>query len=381
MAAPAPAAAGNTASTFAAGTTTLTPHPAHEYTWRLEGLTPALFADKAAEHFVESKVFRACGCDWRFALRCGPPPTRSTPAGIGRVLLRLDMLTPAATVTVDVQLVMGWGSAKQDACTFCTQGTTVSERWFSLTPYERLRAVGGFDKLAPSGVLTVKVTLCESGFQRPLANPIVVPPPCWAACWGALLDSGRGADVTLLCGGERLAAHALVLRTRSPVLAAQLDGPLAAPADAVPVPPDITPHTLRRLLRFIYTDELEPASPEEATHLLNGADHYGLPRLFAICERTLCSALAVESVATTLTLADQHGASALKHAALRFVAANALAVMATPGWQHLAAARPALMGEALHTLAAGAPPEPEGAGGAGEDAGEDAPRRVRRRTR
>jgi hypothetical protein len=86
-------------------------------------------------------------------------------------------------------------------------------------------------------------------------------------------------------------------------------------------------------------------------------------------------------VATTLTLADQHGASALKHAALRFVAANALAVMATPGWQHLAAARPALMGEALHTLAAGAPPEPEGAGGAGEDAGEDAPRRVRRRTR
>jgi hypothetical protein len=58
--------------------------------------------------------------------------------------------------------------------------------------------------------------------------------------------------------------------------------------------------------------------------------------------------------------------------------------MATPGWAHLAAARPLLMGEALHTLAAGAPPlppaaQPQDADGAA--GGDDAARRVRRRTR
>ncbi len=149
------------------------------------------------------------------------------------------------------------------------------------------------------------------------------------------------------------------------------------------MPPEITPQTLRRLLHFLYTDELEPESAEEASHLLNAADHYDLPRLFAICERTLCSALAIDTVATTLTLADQHGATALKHAALRYVAANAVAVMATPGWAHLASARPLLVSEALHTLATGVPPAapaveaPEAEGGAGDGAA----RRVRRRTR
>jgi speckle-type POZ protein len=205
---------------------------------------------------------------------------------------------------------------------------------------------------------------------------------------GALLASGEDADVTLVCRDERLAAHRLVLRMRSPVFAAQLsEGPLQADASAVPVPPDITPHTLKRLLQFLYTDELEPASPEEATHLLNAADHYGVRRLFAISEHTLCAALTVENAAETLTLADQHGAAALKDAALRFVAANAVAVMATPGWAHLVTSRPPLVVEAMHTLATGAPPAPPSrlapvtvAGAAGTSQ-EGATLRPRKRTR
>jgi speckle-type POZ protein len=169
----------------------------------------------------------------------------------------------------------------------------------------------------PGGVLTVTVTLRLGSTLSAtvLANPAPLPAPALSAHFGALLASGKGSDVTLVCGGERLAAHALVFATRSPVFAAQLDeGPMRADTAAVPVPPEITPQTLRRLLHFLYTDELEPASPEEASHLLNAADHYAVTRLFAICERTLCAALAVDTVATTLTLADQHGATGLKDA-------------------------------------------------------------------
>ncbi len=213
----------------------------------------------------------------------------------------------------------------------------------------------------PGGVLTVKVTLRLNAFEE-RASSIPLPARALGADFGALLESGHNTDVTLVCGSERLEAHALVLAARSPVFKAQLaEGPLRADADAVLVPPEITPHTLRRLLCFLYTDELQPASPEEATHLLNAADHYDAPRLFAICERTLSDALSVENAATTLTLADQHSAKMLKNAALRFVAANTLAVMATPGWAQLLVARPLLMADAMHTMAAGEPPAPRAA--------------------
>jgi hypothetical protein len=233
-------------------------------------------------------------------------------------------------------------------------------------------------KHLPGGVLTVKATL-RFDASKERVNPIAQPAPSLGADFGALLTSGEDTDVTLVCDGERLAAHALVLRARSPVFAAQLaDGPLRADADALPVPPEITPHTLRHLLHFLYTDELQPASAEEASHLLNASDHYDVPRLFAICERTLSGALSVENAAATLTLADQQSATTLKNVALRFVAANTLAVMATPGWAQLVVARPLLMADAMHTMAAGEPPAPRAAEGG---AGDEAERRVRRRTR
>ena len=56
------------------------------------------------------------------------------------------------------------------------------------------------------------------------------------------------------------------------------------------------------------------------------------------------------NAAHTLTLAEQHGSKALKDAALRFVAANAVAVMKTDGWKHMAAARQALKDEVCQRL-------------------------------
>jgi hypothetical protein len=105
----------------------------------------------------------------------------------------------------------------------------------------------------------------------------------------------------------------------------------------------------------------------------------------------------VGNAATTLTLAEQHGAAGLRDAALRFAAAHAAAVMATPGWQHLRAAQPGLIEAVMHVMATGRlpPPSPRlplppaeaeqgeeqasGSGGAAE--GGDSGRHVRQRTR
>ncbi len=209
-----------------------------------------------------------------------------------------------------------------------------------------------------------------------------------AADFGGLLASGEGADVTLVCarGAARVAAHKLVLCARSPVFRAQLAGALAADAAEVPVHAEVDEHTLRRVLSFIYTGELTPASAEEAQHLLNAADAYALPGLLEICERALLDSLCVANAAATLTLAEQHGTARLKAAALRFVARRAVAVMATPGWAHLRQAAPALVEHLLHTAVAGAPPEPPARAAEAATAAQPAAaaegegRRVRRRT-
>ncbi len=376
-----------------AATSVFTPRPAVSFTWRLEGLTPQFFTDAKEATVIKGPCFSACGLDWQAELH---------PAGdvgkfkLGEAYIYLRMqgaAQPGAPESLSVSLAVNGataGAGGRDSFAF----TPLHHEFFRAGPFVPTLLLHGADDGGPPAItITLRDCAVEQrhGAVQARTNPslLAVPPPALLTELGSLLASGRGADVTLVCGAERLAAHSFVLSLRSRVFAAQLEGPLAAPADAVPVPPEITPHTLRRLLQYLYTDELEPASPEEASHLLNAADHYAAPRLFAICERALCAALSVDNAATTLTLAEQHGATALKHAALRFVAANALAVMATPGWLHLAAARPALMGEALHTVVAGAPPEPppreppaaEDGAGAAAEGGDDAARRVRRRVR
>jgi speckle-type POZ protein len=332
----------------------------HEQTWRLEGLTLASFTGAAVGALLHSPPFQACGLAWRLSLA----PSGSKAVYKDHVGVCCELLSPDATArtTQAVTFAVGGselgtfgasGGSVFSTCAVCPEGAV--PYWGPGLTLSHAELAAHVEKHLPGGVLTVRAVLrFDASEER--TNPI---PPSLGVDLGALLESGEHTDVTLVCGGERLAAHALVLRARSPVFAAQLaDGPLRADADAVPVPPEITPHTLRRLLHFLYTDELEIASPEEATHLLNAADQYDVPRLFALCERTLSDALSVDNAAATLTLADQHSALALKNAALRFVAANTLAVMATAGWAQLLAARPLLMTDVMHTMAAGEPPAP-----------------------
>jgi speckle-type POZ protein len=340
-------------------TTNLPPRPAVHYEWRLTGVTKELFTAAAVGSKLKSPPFSAHGLEWRLELY----PKDADEMSEGHISIFVRLHTQNATATP--RFSVGAGAEPDfeleaglvfNTCTPRPEGSGMSWGYEKYLSHKAL--LDAFDTHVPGGVLTVRCTL-RAGGALDATSPIVVPAPSLTAGLSALLVSGVYADVTLVCGGERLPAHSLVLRMRSPVFAAQLsEGPLQADASAVPVPPDITPHTLKRLLQFLYTDELEPASPEEATHLLNAADHYGLRRLFAICERALRAALSIDNAADTLTLADQHSASALKHAALRFVAANAVAVMATPGWAHLVTSRPPLVLETMHTLATGAPPAP-----------------------
>lgn len=87
------------------------------------------------------------------------------------------------------------------------------------------------------------------------------------------------------------------------------------------------------MLLFLYSDELpdiqefsestmDSASTATLQHLLVAADRFGLDRLKQLCESKLCEEVSVDTVATTLSLADQHRCSQLKAICLKFAAAN-----------------------------------------------------------
>lgn len=62
------------------------------------------------------------------------------------------------------------------------------------------------------------------------------------------------------------------------------------------------------------------ASTLMSQHLLASADRYGLDRLRLMCEANLCEVVAINTVATTLALAEQHHCFRLKAVCLKFVA-------------------------------------------------------------
>ena len=267
----------NMAATQTAGNsrskTFVAPLDSGTHTWELEGLTSAHFAAAKAGNEIYSPEFDACGHKWK--LKACLNGTTGYAVFVGLLLVSAD-----AIVHADYTLQISGRDAGPlwFNSIFCTRqpavdGSGSTNRSNPLLSHSDIAASP--NKYLPGGMMTITATITLKHIRvaadsSPLSS-ITVPPPSVMNELRALLDSGVGADVALACGGQSVPAHSLVLRMRSPVFRAQLapDSPLvAAVLSAVPVPEEITPATLRRLLEFIYSDELEPASPEEAGALL-----------------------------------------------------------------------------------------------------------------
>lgn len=186
---------------------------------------------------------------------------------------------------------------------------------------------------------------------------VKVPPPSMGADLGKLLSSGTGVDYTFIVEEEEMKVHKIILEARSPVFKALLNTPMREGQEGRVVIGDMKAAVFNVLLHYVYTDSL----PEEhdgsnldvamAQHLLVAADRYELIRLRRICERRLCETVDVETVATTLTLAEQNHADELKKVCLDFVSRNLAAVMATDGYRHMTVSCQQLQAEILQTIA------------------------------
>ncbi|XP_046983724.1 neurogenic locus notch homolog protein 2-like [Schistocerca americana] len=167
---------------------------------------------------------------------------------------------------------------------------------------------------------------------------------------GALLDAGDGAVVTLLAGDTRLVAHRAVLAARSPVFADMLRRVTLEGSSSQLVLSDTEGPVLRQVLAYLYTLQV-PQLPSMAPQLLVAADAYGLSVLKAHCEQQVVAQLSVETAAAAGVIAIRHSANRLKQAAVAFIKAHLLHVMATQGWAEAVVNDPQTVVELTHLIA------------------------------
>ncbi|OIW12684.1 hypothetical protein TanjilG_24618 [Lupinus angustifolius] len=208
------------------------------------------------------------------------------------------------------------------------------------------------------------VGVVKSHTEGPKIYSVAVPPSNMGQHFGQLLESRKGSDVSFEVNGEIFNAHKLVLAARSPVFRAQLFGPMKDQNTKCIKVEDIEAPVFKALLHVIYWDSLPDmqeltglnskwATTLMAQHLLAAADRYGLERLRLMCETTLCEVVAINTVATTLALAEQHHCFQLKAVCLKFIARpeNLRAVMQTDGFEYLKESCPAVLTELLEYVA------------------------------
>ncbi|XP_072951412.1 BTB/POZ and MATH domain-containing protein 4-like isoform X1 [Typha angustifolia] len=211
---------------------------------------------------------------------------------------------------------------------------------------------------------TVGVVVSATDCSRP--HSIQVPDSDIGLHFGMLLENQEGSDVVFNVSGEKVYAHKLVLAARSSVFRTEffdeLDDGKDDGNDEIVIS-DMEPKVFKAMLHFVYKDTLvdddllgasssvSSVSDSLAAKLLAAADKYDLGRLRLLCESYLCKDISVDSVASTLALADRHHAMELKAVCLKFAAENLAAVIRSDGFEYLKDNSPSLQSELLRTVA------------------------------
>lgn len=229
--------------------------------------------------------------------------------------------------------------------------------------YCRFVAKAKLKSSSNNGFLIIRcvLTVIKESRTEVKRNTVVVPQPNLQDQLCQMWKDGQGADVTFSVGGQLFKAHRCLLAARSLVFKAELLGPMKEKETHCIKIDDIDPEIFEALLHFIYTDSLlvdehhKECEIAKLQHLLVASDRYGLDRLNVMCESKLSECIDVETVATTLVLAEQHHCKDLKEACVEFMAPrNVLqAVMATDGFKHLVASCPLVMKELLDMVSRG----------------------------
>ncbi|CAF4496926.1 unnamed protein product [Rotaria socialis] len=110
---------------------------------------------------------------------------------------------------------------------------------------------------------------------------------------------------------------------------------------------DLQPETVRALLEYIYTSNVEEIDEHNAVEIFKAADKYELELLKQKAELIMMNSLSVSNCTMLYIVADLHNANELKKRVLNFIMRNILEVTESDDWRILVEQHPALATEAF----------------------------------
>lgn len=170
----------------------------------------------------------------------------------------------------------------------------------------------------------------------------------------AMLEVGMDSNVQILAGDMKVMANSLVLKSRSPVFKAMLEGPMREATTQTITIEGFEEGTISQLLRFMNTDCVEASVLENWTqtlNLLHAAHQYQVKRLIGICAEMLGLSLDVENVAHVYRAAHRLRISLLQEECLGFIVGHLSEVQASDAFKELKQHEPGLLAHILETIA------------------------------
>ena len=152
-----------------------------------------------------------------------------------------------------------------------------------------------------------------------------------------LLESQLMTDLKFIVKGREMAAHAAILASASPVMAAMLEPGKFKEGQSKKVEiDDIEPEVFQQLLRYVYTGTAPELEDEAITEpLFLAADKYQMDEIKEHCEESLIRKLKLENAVRYLVMAHLHLAGRLLEGSIQFLVKCRNEIWDRPEWKKL----------------------------------------------
>jgi speckle-type POZ protein len=152
-----------------------------------------------------------------------------------------------------------------------------------------------------------------------------------------LLESQTMADVKFIIRDKEFAAHAAILASASPVMAAMFEpGKFKEGQSRTVEITDIEPEVFQQMLRYVYTGNAPLMQKDSiAEQLLIAANKYQMDKMKAECEDTLIWNLTLNNAIKFLVTAHLYLAPNLKEASIQCLTTHRFVVWDRPEWDRL----------------------------------------------
>lgn len=150
----------------------------------------------------------------------------------------------------------------------------------------------------------------------------------------------EGCDVVFRVKGQKFPAHKAILIGRCPVFAATFRNNMKEKATGIVDIKDCDPSSFSDFLCFLYSEDVDNLSSENAFSLFTTADKYDVADLREKCMKYIKNNLSVDTFCETITLALKHTEIDLIRLATDYFIKNAESILVTAKWQSFAAENP-----------------------------------------